>query len=164
MTDGYSRHDHVTRQTLIKENWGFTCQCPLCTASPSTLSTSDSRLSEIASIKAVLPTGAENIPQLIAILPNLIKLLDEEDLIVERPMYEEILAYSWSTMGMEERAKYWAARARKGWEIVAGRGSWEVKRTAELEADVKGHGTWATWDKDPWDDNQWEDDDHEHEH
>lgn len=86
-------------------------------------------------------------------------------------MYEEILAYSWSTLGIEDKAKLWAGRARRGWEIIAGKDSWEAKRTGELESNPKEHGTWATWDKDPWDDSVWEDDhhgedehDHDHEH
>ena len=69
--------------------------------------------------------------------------------------------------GIESRAKEWAARARKGWENIAGKESWEAKRTGELERDVKNHPTFATWDKDPWDDSAWENDehhDHEHEH
>lgn len=78
-------------------------------------------------------------------------------------MYEEILAYSWSALGIEERARYWAERARRGWEIVAGKNSREARRVGELERDVKGHGTWMTWDKDPWDDSVW-DDDHHHQH
>lgn len=80
--------------------------------------------------------------------------------MIEKPMYEEILAYSWSALGIEERAKEWASRARKNWEIIAGKESYEARRTRELEQDVKGHGTFATWEKDPWDDSVWEDDDH----
>jgi hypothetical protein len=110
----------------------------------------------MANIKKVLPTDFDSIPKLIRLLPNLISLMDDEGLVVEKPMYEEILAYAWSTMGMEERAKYWAERARRGWEIVAGKESWEARRMRELESDVKGHGTWMTWDKDPWDEKMWE--------
>jgi hypothetical protein len=89
-------------------------------------------------------------------------MMDKEGFVIEKPMYEEILAYSWSALGIADRAKYWAGRARKGWEIVAGKSSYEVRRTRELEDDVLGHGTWMTWDKDPWDDNVWEEDDHHH--
>jgi hypothetical protein len=148
----------------VKENWGFACTCSLCSANSTTIATSDARLSDIETIKRDLPTGISEIPKLIAILPRLVSLLEEEGLLIEKPMYEEILAYSWSTLGIEKRAKYWAERARKGWEIVAGKGSYEVKRTRALEENVRGHGTFATWDKDPWDDSQWEEDDIHHEH
>lgn len=155
---GFSTHPHAIRQEYLKKNWGFTCSCSLCSANQTVRSESDERLKDIAGIKSRLPTDPDSIPTLIALLPPLIKLMDEEDIIIEKPMYEEILAYSWSTMGIEKRAKYWAERARRHWEIIAGKGSWEAKRTRQLEEDVKGHGTFATWDKDPWDDSQWKSD------
>ena len=99
LIDGFSKDSHSTRQKALEENWGFTCTCPLCTSSDAEISASDTRIKEIADIKKVLPSDPEAIPQLIALLPNLIKLLDEEGLVVEKPMYEEILAYAWSTMG-----------------------------------------------------------------
>lgn len=170
VTYSYGFHDQPfdVRNEALFTNWNFRCTCPHCSAPSASVFISDQRLADIASIKESLPSGFENIPQFIAVLPNLIKLLEEESLIVERPMYEEILAYSWSALGIEDRARHWAERARRGWEIVAGKDSQAARRIGELERNVKGHGTWMTWDKDPWDDSVWEEDDHhnhdEHEH
>ena len=98
--------------------------------------------------------------------------MEEEGLLVELPMYQEILAYTWSAFGIEERAREWGGKARWGWEIVAGRESWEARRCGELEGDVKGHYTFMSWEGgDPWEGvgegHPWdreEDHDHDHDH
>lgn len=162
-TYAFSETQHQGRQQKLEEEWGFKCSCPLCAASKEEIAQSDERLEDIAGIKERLPDSFDGVPQLIALLPQLISLMEKENLTIELPMYEEILAYAWSSMGIEDRAKHWAQRARKGWEIVAGKESWEAKRMRTLEDDVKGHGTWMTWDKDPFDNSVWEDD-HDHDH
>ena len=73
----------------------------------------------------------------------MVQLYEEEDLRVERPRYEEILAYSYAQMGREEEARSWVGRAMEGWRVVGGEGSWEVRRVRELWADVRGHGSWG---------------------
>lgn len=156
----------------IKANLGFDCRCPLCTASEEEIEASNDRLSEIKALKSVLPTDHADSPQLISLLPPLIKNLEEEGLIAELPMYEEILALTWSTFGIADRAKYWAGRARKHWAIIAGKESWEQRRCGDLEDDVKSHATWMTWEGDPWEgvgqghpwDEREGDHDHDHDH
>lgn len=108
---------------------------------------------------------------MLGLLPELIGLMEEEDLIIELPMYEEIMAYTWSSFGIEDRAKYWAERAREHWAVLAGPESWEAKRTGQLENDVKGHYTWMSWEEDPWEGvghgHPWGDDSsgkHDHDH
>jgi len=125
---------------------------------------SNDRLSEIKALKSVLPTDSADSPQLLGLLPNLIKAYDEEDLHTETPMYEEILAYTWSSFGIETRAKYWAGRARQHWGVLAGAESWESKRCGDLENNVRGHATWMTWEGDPWEDVGEEEHDHGHDH
>jgi hypothetical protein len=87
--------------------------------------------------------------------------------------YEEILAYAYSSFSIEKRARYWAERSKRHWEIVAGKKSFEAKRLSEFLADVKEHGSWGAWKEDPWegvgkghpwDDHSDEDHDHEHSH
>lgn len=95
--------------------------------------------------------------------------MEQESLLVELPMYEEILAYTWSAFGIEDRAKYWGGRARKHWGIIAGKESWEAKRCADLEGDVKAHYTWMSWEgEDPWEGvgvgHPWDREDHDHDH
>jgi hypothetical protein len=162
-TYGFSELQYRDRQQKLNDEWGFKCSCSLCSASKEERAKSDDHLEDIAGIKERLPDTFDGVPQLIALLPQLISLMEAENLTIELPMYEEILAYAWSSMGIEDRAKHWAKRARKGWEIVAGKESWEAKRMRTLEDDVKGHGTWMTWDKDPFDNSVWEDD-HDHDH
>ncbi|KAF2873778.1 hypothetical protein BDV95DRAFT_541144 [Massariosphaeria phaeospora] len=172
MSYGFSTHPHPLRQEALLANWGFTCTCSLCTSPTTTLNASDTHLTQIRDLKAVLPSEPSDIPQLLGLLPDLISLLDEEDLILERPMYEEILAYTWSSFGIEERAKYWAGRAQQDWSTLAGKESWEAKRTRELESDVKAHATWMSWEGDPWEgvgqghpwDEKEGDDHHDHDH
>ncbi|CAI6341393.1 unnamed protein product [Periconia digitata] len=148
---GFSHLPHDSRMEALQAAWGFTCTCPLCTANSTSQSTSNARLQQISEIKSVLPTSPSSMPQLLGLLPDLISLLEAEDLIRELPMYEEIMAYTWSSFGIEDRARMWAGRAAKHWSIVAGMESWEVKRMRDMERDVRGHGTWLGWDgEDPW--------------
>ena len=132
---------------------------------------STDRLSEIKALRSVLPTDPSESPKLLGLLPNLIEALEKEGLITELPMYEEILAYTWSSFGIEDRAKYWAGRAQRHWAVVAGKESWEQRRCGELERDVKAHSTWMTWEGDPWEGvgagHPWDEkagDKHEHRH
>jgi hypothetical protein len=173
LIDGYEKRSHGRRTRSIEENLGFRCLCSLCTANESLIEASNDRLSEIKALKSVLPTDPADSPQLLGLLPNLIKLYEEEDLHTETPMYEEILAYTWSSFGIADRAKYWAGRARKHWTVLAGRESWEAKRCGDLERDVKTHATWMTWKGDPWegvgqghpwDEKEGHDHDHDHDH
>jgi hypothetical protein len=100
----------------------------------------------------------------------LIKLYDDEDLHTETPMYEEILAYTWSSFGIAKRAVYWAGRASRHWAVLAGKESWEAKRCGDLEKDVKSHATWMSWKDDPWEGvgegHPWDEreGDHDHDH
>lgn len=96
-------------------------------------------------------------------------MLDEEGLIVELPMYEEILAYTWSAFGIEERARKWGLRARDHWGVVAGRGSWDERRVGEFVSDVRAHYTWSSYEgEDPWEGvgkgHPWDEDEDEHDH
>ncbi|KAF2026862.1 hypothetical protein EK21DRAFT_102934 [Setomelanomma holmii] len=172
--DGFERRAFRRRTRSIVENLNFTCLCPLCTSSENAIMESNDRLSEIKALESVLPTDPADSPQLLGLLPNLIMTLEEEDLHTETAMYEEILAYTWSSFGWEDRAKYWAGRARKHWAVVAGKDSWESRRCGDLEDNVKGHASWMTWEGDPWEDvgkgHPWDeklnghDHDHEHDH
>jgi hypothetical protein len=171
--DGYENRSHRRRVNSIQDNLNFDCLCSLCTANESVIEESNDRLSEIKALKSVLPTDSADSPQLLGLLPNLIKLYDEEDLHTETPMYEEILAYTWSSFGIADRAKYWAGRARRHWTILAGKESWEAKRCGDLESDVKAHATWMTWEGDPWegvgeghpwDEKEGHEHDHDHDH
>lgn len=123
---------------------------------------SNDRLSEIKALKSVLPTDETDAPKFLSVLPSLIRNLEEEDLIAELPVYEEILAYTWSMFGKEDRAKYWAGRAQQHWAVVAGKESWEQRRCGELEQDVKNHKTWMSWKGEPWDEEK--EGGHGHEH
>ncbi|KAF2251968.1 SET domain-containing protein [Trematosphaeria pertusa] len=170
-TYGFSYQPREARLDALENHWGFTCTCPLCTANSTVIAASDERLKKINEIKAVLPTEQKDIPQMLGLLPELIGLMEEEDLIIELPMYEEIMAYTWSSFGIEDRAKYWAERAREHWAVLAGPESWEAKRTGQLENDVKGHYTWMSWEEDPWEGvghgHPWGDDSsgkHDHDH
>lgn len=151
-TDGFEKRARKRRTRSIEANFNFSCLCPLCQGTDDEIEASNDRMSEIKALKSVLPTDPADSPQLLGLLPNLIKALDEEDLHTDTPMYEEILAYTWSSFGIEDRAKYWAGRARKHWGVLQGKDSWESKRCGDLEDNVKGHSTWMTWEGDPWED------------
>ncbi|KAF2264739.1 SET domain-containing protein [Lojkania enalia] len=162
---GFSDQPHDHRREAIEENWSFTCNCALCTAPPEEITASNARLARIEEIKGQLPTDVTKVPHLIGWLPELIDLMNEEGLIVDRPQYEEILAYAWNAIGDEQRAKQWAGRAKLGWEILAGKDSWEVRRTRQLEENPKWHPSWKMYNPEEHDvDDHNHDQDHDHEH
>lgn len=169
LKDGYEMRSHGRRTRSIQANHNFTCLCSLCTASEEEISASNDRLSEIKAMKSVLPSDPADSPQLLGLLPNLIKLYDDEDLHPERPMYEEILAYTYSSFGILDRAKHWAGRASRHWAVLAGKESWEARRCSDMEKDVKAHATWKSWEgEDPWEGvgkgHPWDDHGHDHDH
>ncbi|KAF2468943.1 SET domain-containing protein, partial [Lindgomyces ingoldianus] len=139
---GYTTHPHTSRREALKNNWSFTCTCNLCMSPPTTITASDARLKRIAVIKSTLPLAFGNLPRLLKLTQELITLFEEESLVVEKPKYEEIIAYTYSQVGDEDQTRYWAGRARKGWEIIAGKGSWEARRMEALEGNVRGHPSW----------------------
>ncbi|KAL5115573.1 hypothetical protein ACEQ8H_006549 [Pleosporales sp. CAS-2024a] len=147
---GYETRARRQRMRSLEANHNFKCLCSLCTASQAEIDASNDRLSEIKALKSVLPTDSNHSPALLGLLPNLIRLYDEEDLHTETPMYEEILAYTWSSFGIADRAKYWAGRARQHWAVLMSKESWEAKRCGDLESDVQGHATWMSWKGEPW--------------
>ncbi|KAL6709226.1 hypothetical protein ACN47E_002042 [Coniothyrium glycines] len=151
---GFETRSFKRRVRSIEENLGFRCLCRLCTSDEDAVDASNERLSEIKALKSVLPTDPKDSPQLIALLPKLISQMEEEDLIIERPIY-------------------WAGRARRHWAVIAGKESWEQRRCGELEENVSGHSTWMTWEGDPfegigqghpWEEKEDENQDHEHDH
>ena len=71
-------------------------------------------------------------------------------MLSEMPVYQEMLAYAWSAVGDEGRARAWGKRAVEGWGIVAGRESVEMERVKGLVEDVRGHWTWERWEGDIW--------------
>jgi hypothetical protein len=74
---------------------------------------------------------------------ELVELFEKEGLLIEKPRYEEILAYTWSQLTDEDKARYWARRSRDGWSIVAGADSWEVKRLETMIDNIKDHPSWG---------------------
>jgi hypothetical protein len=106
---------------------------------------SNDRLSEIKAIKSMLPSDPTDADKALELLPSLVEQLEKEGLIADLPRYEETLAYTWSMFGVEDKAKYWAGKAREHWAIVAGKESWEQRRCGDMEQDVKSHKTWRTW-------------------
>ncbi|KAH5720389.1 hypothetical protein HBI20_103840 [Parastagonospora nodorum] len=148
---GYEMRAHRRRMKSLEANHNFQCVCSLCTASEAEIEASNDRLSEIKALKSVLPSDTADSPQLLGLLHNLIKLYDDEDLHTETPMYEEILALTFSSFGIAHRAKYWAGRAKKHWAVLLGQESWEAKRCGDLEDDVRMHATWKSWKGEPYD-------------
>ncbi|EFQ89467.1 hypothetical protein CFE70_003182 [Pyrenophora teres f. teres 0-1] len=147
---GYETRSYHRRIKSLEANFGFTCACPLCTADETAIEKSNDRLSEIKALKSALPTDVKETPELLRLVTHLVSLLEEEGLVAQLPQYEEMMAYTWSSYGKEDRAKYWAGRAQKHWEIVAGRESWEQRRCGDLERNVTAHQTWGTWEGEAW--------------
>ncbi|KAJ4290422.1 hypothetical protein N0V90_010638 [Kalmusia sp. IMI 367209] len=171
---GFSAEPYEARSKALESTWGFTCTCSLCTANSTTIAASDTRLADIAALKSSLPTSLSDLPQYIALLPRLISFVEKEGLLSELPMYEEILAYTWSAIKAEEGAKYWAERASKHWRVIAGKESWEARRTQDLLDNLEGHYTWGSYEGPdpwegvgkghPWDEPEGEEHDHDHGH
>lgn len=131
-----------TRHEFFKENWGFECTCPLCTAPSDLVSKSDERLRQINQLEEKLGMEPRNHRKQLAIVAKLLRLFDEEGLIIPKAKYCEIASYAANQLGDEARALKYGQLAQKYWTIVAGPKSWEVQRMEELLRDPKKHPSW----------------------
>jgi hypothetical protein len=142
LPDGYEEMTHEKRHHFLKDHWGFECNCALCSATADVISTSDNRIKKINELKERLSKGSRNHKIQLAIIAKLLRLFDEEGLVIPKAKYCEIATYAANQMGDEKQAISYGERARFYWTIMAGPQSWEVQRIEELLRDPKAHPSW----------------------
>lgn len=129
------------RHAALRSQWGFTCTCPIC-ADPNSRAASDRRREEIRGLKAQLVASTQDPVRIVQLCKRMLSLYEEEGVIVPRGMVAEMAAYMANRAGDVERAVEIAEIARRGWGLIAGEGSAEVKRLGEFIADPRGHGSY----------------------
>ncbi|SPO04076.1 uncharacterized protein DNG_06759 [Cephalotrichum gorgonifer] len=139
--DPLSEAPHKDRQPYLASQWEFTCTCPLC-ATPSSRDASDRRRGSIRDLKAQLAEAAQDPPRIVRACKKLLALYEEEGMVAPRAMTAEIAAYAANQVGDAEGAARFGAVARGYWEVMAGKGSAEVRRLEELIRDPRGHGSY----------------------
>ena len=130
------------RQELIRQNWGFSCSCDLCSSSEKDLFESDDRIKKLVEGREHLASVFSNPRKVLTTVTALIRLLDEEKLIKEKAKYCEIATYAANQLGDEDQAKKYGECAREQWRIIAGPDSFEVRRVDDLLKDPKKHPSW----------------------
>ncbi|KAK0716660.1 hypothetical protein B0T21DRAFT_266491, partial [Apiosordaria backusii] len=123
---------HSERTHLLKR-WGFTCTCPLCTASPEAIAASDARRKEIEKLRdsAIRAFQANKPYQALRLTRQVLPLLAKEELFpVESEQLENLSRIYWVLNDMEKAEKY----ARRSLEVLANQGyikeveSWMIKK------------------------------------
>ncbi|KAB5572321.1 hypothetical protein GE09DRAFT_1269063 [Coniochaeta sp. 2T2.1] len=115
------------RQDVLKE-WGFTCQCPLCSSSRRVIQTSDRRRNRIRAIRARLEsaddgsssrslTGDEEVDGLAA---ELLRLVAEEGLEPQLVVFYEVIARAYMEVWDFEKARSYARMCEAAWVRYGG--------------------------------------------
>jgi hypothetical protein len=132
------------RQEQLKENWGFTCKCALCSADPEKIAISDEHRIMIAHDKEKLRRGlAEQKPTVMyRVATQMCQLYEDEGLIAPRAKSYEIAAYAAAMIGDENEVRRFANLAKRYWRILAGKDSFEVRKMDDLRRDPTGHPSW----------------------
>lgn len=83
---------HEGRRNVLRQ-WGFECQCSLCTSSPQEIKLSDKRRDRIHEIHSTLAEGENLSGKMIARLADeLVGLVDKESLWAQMVVYHEVIS------------------------------------------------------------------------
>jgi hypothetical protein len=111
------------RKEQLKKQWGFDCTCKLCNASPIATRASDTRLARIeqyiADLNVPVPSQRASDPEKAELL---VKLHEQERLWGPLAGAQMYAAMENQIAGNEERAKFWAAKAKEGLKLWSGQG------------------------------------------
>ncbi|KAF2840060.1 SET domain-containing protein, partial [Patellaria atrata CBS 101060] len=132
---------HNARRKYLKDNWGFDCECSLCTATPERTKISDGRLRKIEELSNTLPE-LDDKSSFLAILGEIIDLYNKEGLIAPLGTYYQLAALTASELGLLEPTKKYAKLAVKQFEMTSGFETQEGRDMALLLSNPEKHPSW----------------------
>jgi hypothetical protein len=125
------------RREKVKDEWNFTCTCPICAGEG--VKESDRRRRQITKARAAIEAAGRSAAGVLPHVKTLLRLYEEEQMIMPRPENYWLAAVVANALGLEEQAVGFAGMARKYWAIMFGEDSSLVKDALALELDPAGH-------------------------
>jgi len=129
----------LERRRKIRNEWNFSCTCPICKGSGVTAS--DERRREIAHVKQQLEAAGYEAERLLPHVQSLLRLYEDEGMIMPRAENYWLAAVAANVLGREKQALGFAKLARKYWTIMFGEDSQLVNDVREMERDPAGHSS-----------------------
>jgi len=123
------------RLAILRDTWGFTCGCAICSG-PSVVE-SDARRRRIASAEAELQDANGDAAEIFRLAKEVLELMDAEGMVIPRGEYLDLAAMGARYLGLGDDVVRWARRARGHWDLVMGEGSAEASAMEELEGEVE---------------------------
>lgn len=123
------------RRATLRDTWGFTCGCAICSG-PSVVE-SDERRRRIASAQAELQNANGNAGEIFRLAKEVLGLMDAEGMVIPRGDYLDLAAMGARYLGLGDDVVRWARRARGHWDLVMGKGSAEAGAMEELEGEIE---------------------------
>ena len=125
------------RRTMIKEEWNFSCACPICVGDKAV--ESDERREQIVNARGWIEAAGADAEKLLGHVKTLLRLYEEEEMIMPKAESYWLAALASNALGQEKQALEYAASARKYWTIIFGEDHFSVKNVMELERDPAHH-------------------------
>ena len=130
-----AERERKRRMATLKHNWGFDCNCELCTASPAVVSESDARIRQIIHLTDVLRSG-NGTPDIAELYVSLYEM--ERLWAAIAPAYVWA-AVEWNGAGNPWKALKYAYKAVEIGLIHGGPGHVDVLDMQELIQDPTAH-------------------------
>ncbi len=125
------------RRRKVRDEWNFTCTCPICVGDGVT--ESDERRRQITKAKDQIEAAGHSAAGVLTQVKTLLKLYEEEEMIMPRAQNYWLAAVAANALGLEKQAVGFAGLARKYWTIMFGEDSLLVKDVKELEWNPARH-------------------------
>lgn len=123
------------RRATLRNTWGFTCGCAVC--SGLSVVESDARRRQIASAQAKLQGANGDAAEIFRLAKEVLGLMDAEGMVIPRGEYLDLAAMGARYLGLGNDVVRWARRARAHWDLVMGEGSAEAGAMEELEGEIE---------------------------
>jgi hypothetical protein len=88
------------RRSKISNEWNFSCNCPVCAGTG--VAASDERRKEIKRIKSQIKTAGRDAKRVLVLVKSLLRLYDEEGMIMPRAENYWLAAIAANVLGLEE--------------------------------------------------------------
>lgn len=128
---------HSERQSFLRSRWGFTCTCPLCTASPSAVIASDTRREEIRQIrdKVLALVHEREFKRAVGLYVEMLEIMDEEEMVAARGDHCAIVARMYGAVREWVEMEKWAGMAVEEMRLFGGEEVFE--EVVEMEEMVR---------------------------
>ncbi|KAE8442053.1 hypothetical protein EG329_003910 [Mollisiaceae sp. DMI_Dod_QoI] len=127
------------RRSVLKQSWGFHCQCSLCSRSDSDIEESDARIKKISDLQTHLSDWTSNSIATPAMAEQLLELYDQEGVHAAKGLGHMLAALTYNAAGDVSQAKKHARLAIEAGVVTDGSRETDENDMEALTANPKGH-------------------------